>query len=61
MLVSHAALLRGRVERNEVCEIARIGPVPLEWAVQLMESDAFLAAAVTDGTDIRGVVDLAAR
>ena len=61
VLVSHAALLRGKVESGEVCEIAGIGPVPLGWAVQLMESDAFLAAAVMDGTDVRSVVHLGRR
>jgi hypothetical protein len=56
--VSHAALVRGHVEGDEVCEIAGIGPVPVSWALELIESDAFLAAVVTDGIDIRSVVHL---
>jgi hypothetical protein len=36
VLVSHSALLRGRVEGDEVCEIAGIGPVPLAWAIELV-------------------------
>jgi hypothetical protein len=53
-VVSHSALVRGRVEGGETCVIDGVGPVPVA-TVRAMTADAFLAAIVTDGTDIRAV------
>jgi hypothetical protein len=48
------ALVRGRVERAEVCEIAGVGPIPVHVASRLLD-DAFLKAVLVDGTDVTGV------
>jgi Domain of unknown function (DUF222) len=55
--IDHAALTRGSRHADECCEIDGIGPVPVA-TVRAMMTDAFLAAVVTDGTDIRSVVHL---
>lgn len=52
--VDHAALVRGRAEPGERCEIAGVGPVPVAVAERLA-SDAVLQVLVTDGTDVRAV------
>ena len=57
VLVDHAALTRGWVEPGECCQIEGVGPVPVA-AVEAMLADAFLAAVVTDGVDVRSVVHL---
>jgi Domain of unknown function (DUF222) len=57
VVVDHAALLRGSVEDGETCEIRGVGPVPAETA-RALASDAFLAALVCDGTDIKNVSHL---
>nr|MDQ2839264.1 HNH endonuclease [Actinomycetota bacterium] len=53
-VVSHSALVRGHVEAGETCVIDGVGPVPVA-TVRAMTADAFLAAIVTDSTDIRAV------
>lgn len=53
-VVSHDALLRGYTEGGETCVIDGVGPVPVA-TVRAMAADAFLAAVVTDGHDIRTV------
>ena len=58
--IDHAALMRGHVEAGEVCEISGVGPVPVSLVRDWMQ-DAFLAAIVTDGVDIRSVVHLGRR
>jgi hypothetical protein len=58
--VDHAALLRGRVVGDEVCEIAGIGPIAVS-VVRSWMHDAFVAALLTKGTDIRSVVHLGRR
>lgn len=60
VLVDHAALLRGATEPGERCELDGIGPVPLATARAMM-ADAFLAAVVTDGVDVRAVAHLGRR
>ena len=55
--IDHAALVRGWRQADECCEIDGIGLVPVA-TVRAMMSDAFLAAVVTDGVDIRSVVHL---
>ena len=54
------ALLRGRAVDGEVCEIAGIGPIPVATVREWMD-DAFLAAVLTKGDDIRKVVHLGRR
>ena len=55
--IDHAALVRGWRQADECCEIDGIGLVPVA-TVRAMMSDAFLAAVVTDGVNIRSVVHL---
>ena len=55
--IDHAALVRGWRRAEECCEIDGIGLVPVA-SVRAMMSDAFLAAVVTDGVDIRSVAHL---
>ncbi len=52
--VDHAALLRGRVDPGEICEIPGIGPIPVDVARRLA-SDAVLSVLVTDGVDVLAV------
>jgi Domain of unknown function (DUF222) len=52
--VDHAALVRGRVEPGELCEIQGIGPIPVEVARRLAV-DSILSVLVTDGVDVTGV------
>jgi len=52
--VDHAALVRGHVEPGELCEIAGIGPVPVEVARRLAV-DSVLHVLVTDGVDVTTV------
>jgi hypothetical protein len=59
--VDHSALVRGEVAAGEVCEIAGIGPVDLATVREWVEGDAFKAAIVTEGTDIRSIVHLGRR
>lgn len=46
--------MRGYTEGGETCVIDGVGPVPVA-TVRAMAADAFLAAVVTDGHDIRTV------
>ncbi len=59
-LIDHAALVRGFVEGDECCIIKGVGPVPVS-AIRAMLRDAFLAAVVADGVDIRSVVHVGRR
>ncbi len=52
--VDHAALVRGRVDPGEICEIPGIGPIPVTVARRLA-SDAILSVLVTDGVDVLAV------
>lgn len=51
------ALLRGRREGDEVCELAGVGPVPLATARELL-SDAVVDLVVRKGVDVVGVTSL---
>jgi len=51
------ALNRGRVEGDEVCEIAGVGPVSVS-AVRRLLSDAFLTVVFQQGEDVRNVTHL---
>ena len=52
--VDHAALLRGHVEGDELCEIPGVGPIPVEVARRLAV-DSVLNVLVTDGVDVTTV------
>ena len=54
------ALVRGHLLEGETCEIVGIGPVPVSVVRELSE-DAFVAAVLTNGTDIRSVTHLGRR
>jgi hypothetical protein len=56
-LVDVEALNRGRVEGDETCEVAGVGPVAVS-AVRRLLSDAFLTLVLRKGTDIRNVTHL---
>lgn len=57
VVVDHGALTRGSLMDGETCEVPGIGPIPVATARALAE-DAYLAALVTDGTDIKAVSHL---
>jgi hypothetical protein len=52
--VDHGALMRGKLEPGEVCEIPGIGPLPVAVARRLAV-DSILDILVTDGTDVTAV------
>lgn len=54
--VDHEALVRGHLEAGEVCEIPGVGPIPVATARRLAE-DAILHVLVTDGVNVRAVVN----
>lgn len=54
-LVELSALQRGEVVAGETCEIAGVGPVPVE-VVRRLFGDALLRIVIRDGADIRTVV-----
>jgi hypothetical protein len=54
-LVNVESLRRGSVEAGEMCEIAGIGPVPLDIAREVF-GDAVLRIVIRDGVDVRTVV-----
>ncbi|MFL6206935.1 MAG: DUF222 domain-containing protein, partial [Acidimicrobiales bacterium] len=51
------ALWRGYVEGDELCEIAGLGPIPIEIAKTLL-SDAVLKLVITRGVDVLNVTSL---
>jgi hypothetical protein len=51
------ALQRGRVEGEETCEIAGLGPIPVSVARRLL-GDAVLKLVLTRGTDVVNVTSL---
>jgi len=57
VLVDHAAVLRGRVEPGETCEIAGVGPIAVATARALM-ADAFINVLDTDGVEVYRVAHL---
>jgi hypothetical protein len=55
--VDHAALVRGHVEGDEVCEIAGLGPIPVHVARELL-GDAIVKLVITKGVDVANVTHL---
>ncbi|MCJ7439434.1 MAG: HNH endonuclease [Acidimicrobiia bacterium] len=49
------ALVRGRTEPGEVCEIPGVGPVPVAHAEEIL-SHGLLQLVITDGVDVQTVV-----
>jgi hypothetical protein len=58
--IDHTALVRGYPVAGEVCEVDGIGTVDVA-SVRAWMTDAFVAAVLTDGTDITKVVHLGRR
>ena len=54
VLVDYDALVRQETVPGEVCEIAGIGPVPVELVHRWL-SDAFLRVVVTHGVDVKAI------
>jgi len=55
--VDHAALVRGAVAGDEVCEIAGLGPIPVHVARDLL-GDAVVKLVITKGIDVANVTHL---
>ena len=55
--VDIAALVRGAVEGDEICEIAGLGPIPVSVARELL-GDAILKLVITKGVDVANVTHL---
>ena len=53
----HAALSRGQVEGDEVCEIAGLGPIPVTVARDLL-GESVLKLVLTKGVDVANVTHL---
>jgi hypothetical protein len=56
--VDHAALSRGHVDGDEVCEIAGLGPIPVHTAREVL-GDAVVKLVLTKGVDVANVTHLA--
>jgi hypothetical protein len=57
----HTSLKRGYTEPGEVCEMTGVGPIPVAAIREWLNEDPFVAAVITDATDIRGVTHLGRR
>ncbi|MGI9603968.1 MAG: HNH endonuclease signature motif containing protein [Acidimicrobiales bacterium] len=53
--IDWSAAKRGHTISGETCEIAGVGPVPVEVALDF-DADPFIKAVIRDGTDVRTVV-----
>ena len=51
------ALVRGHAERDELCEITGVGPVPVEAARRLLD-ESILKLVITNGVDVANVTHL---
>jgi hypothetical protein len=60
VLIDHSALVRGYPVSGETCEIPGVGTIDVA-TVQAWMTDAFVAAVLTEGTDITKVVHLGRR
>jgi hypothetical protein len=57
----HTALKRGHTEPGEICEMTGVGPIPVAAIREWLDDDPFVAAIITDATDILGVTHLGRR
>jgi hypothetical protein len=55
VLVSRDALLRGRVDGEELCTVPGFGDVPLDVPRRLLDRDAFLTGLLHDGAQVQVV------
>ena len=55
--VDAAALARGAIDDDEICEIAGLGPIPVSVARELL-GDAILKVVITKGVDVMNVTHL---
>jgi hypothetical protein len=55
--VDHAALVRGSVEGDEVCEIAGLGPIPVQVARDLL-GEAVVKLVITKGVDVANITHI---
>jgi hypothetical protein len=55
--VDHAALMRGHVEGDELCEIVGLGPIPVRVARKLL-GEAILHLVLTKGTAVGSTVNV---
>jgi hypothetical protein len=53
VIVSHDALCRGRLERDELCVIPGFGDVPIDVPHRLLDEDAFLTGLLHDGERVQ--------
>src|SRR5712691_5865273 len=60
VVIDHAALLRGKAEPGERCDVAGGGRVPVRVARSMLD-DAFVSAVVSDGVDVSTVAHLGRR
>ena len=60
VVIDHSALVRGKAEATECCEVAGVGRVPVR-VVRSMLDDAFVTAVVTNGVDVATVAHLGRR
>ncbi|HEY4376872.1 MAG TPA: DUF222 domain-containing protein [Acidimicrobiales bacterium] len=58
--IDYEALVRGHALEGERCELVGVGPIPVSAAKAAMD-DAFLAAVITKGVDIKAVAHLGRR
>jgi hypothetical protein len=52
-----AALVRGRVEGDVLCEVAGVGPIPVRTARELL-GDSIVKLVITNGIDVANVTHL---
>jgi hypothetical protein len=57
ILIDHGALMRGGVVKGEICEIAGVGPVDVDWVKEIL-GESFLTAVIKNGKDISSVAHL---
>jgi hypothetical protein len=55
--IDHSALVRGRVEGDELCEITGLGPIPIRTALALL-GESTLHLVMTKGVDVANVTYL---
>src|SRR5947208_15038839 len=60
VVIDHAALVRGKAESGERCEVGGVGPVPVR-VVRSMMGEGFRTAVVSDGVYVSTVAHLGRR
>jgi hypothetical protein len=57
MRIDLGALVRGRAEGDELCEVAGVGPIPVRTARELL-GDSIVKLVITNGVDVANVTHL---